>query len=64
MAEGFGPGAVAVAVVGVADEGEFAGGGKLLFEAAEVSAEPSELDKTILAGPVSTVDMGTLKVIS
>jgi hypothetical protein len=39
LAKGFGPGAVAVAVVGFADEGEFAAGREFFFEAAEVGAE-------------------------
>ena len=39
MAKGFGPGAVAVAVFGVADEAEFAAGGDFFFDAAEVGVE-------------------------
>ena len=39
LAEGFGPGAVAVAVVGVAQKRDFAAGGEFLFEATEVGAE-------------------------
>ena len=39
LTEGFGPGAIAVAVVGVADEGEFAARSQFLFYGAEVSSE-------------------------
>ena len=39
LAEGFGPGSVAMAVIDFADESEFARGADFFFEAAEVGAE-------------------------
>jgi len=39
LAEGFGPGAVAMAVIDFADESEFAGGADLFLETAKISAE-------------------------
>src|SRR5215471_14096724 len=39
LTKGLGPGAIAVAIVGIADEGKFAGGSEFFFEAAKIGAE-------------------------